>query len=272
MISIISAVHNQLGMNKLFVEKLKKYTKNKYELIIIDNNSTDGSREFFREHADIVIENDGNFSYPYCQNQGIAKAKYDKLAFFNNDIIVSPGWDEKILEVQKKHDVGVVSFASIDRMETNKITSKTRNRWKRIKYPFLLLGTGKRNLQFMHWLMYGNWEKFTQKRFEKFGYDILEGVAGSCVLVDRETLDKIGLWDERIQAADFDIYCRLKKRLLEHQDVKSAFVALGIYFHHYTRLTLKAGYTPFTDLDNHITFEQKWGEEGQQLLKGVDFG
>lgn len=271
MISIISAVHNQLGMNKLYVEKLKEYTKNKYELIIIDNNSTDGSREFFKKHADVVIENSENFSYPYCQNQGIAKAKYNKLAFFNNDIIVSPGWDEKILEVQKQHNIAVVSFASIDRLESQQITSKVRNRWKRIKYPLLLLGTGKKNLAFMHKLMYGNWEKYTQNRFDKFGYDIMEGVAGSAVMVDRDVLDKIGLWDERIQAADFDIFCRLKERINEHGDVKSAYVALGIYFHHYTRLTLKAGYTPFTDLKNHITFEEKWGDKAKELMKGVDF-
>ena len=51
MISIVTAVHNQIGMNRLFYETLKRNTRNVYELIIIDNNSTDGSREFFREHA-----------------------------------------------------------------------------------------------------------------------------------------------------------------------------------------------------------------------------
>lgn len=63
MISIVTAVHNQIGMNRLFYETLKRNTRNVYELIIIDNNSTDGSREFFREHADTVIENPGNYSY-----------------------------------------------------------------------------------------------------------------------------------------------------------------------------------------------------------------
>ena len=83
MISIVTAVHNQIGMNRLFYETLKRNTRNVYELIIIDNNSTDGSREFFREHADTVIENPGNYSYPYCQNQGIAAARYDYLVFLN---------------------------------------------------------------------------------------------------------------------------------------------------------------------------------------------
>ena len=41
MISIITAVHNQLAMNKLFVESLHKYSTMPFELIIIDNASSD---------------------------------------------------------------------------------------------------------------------------------------------------------------------------------------------------------------------------------------
>lgn len=46
MISIVTAVHNQIGMNRLFYETLKRNTRNVYELIIIDNNSTDGRANF----------------------------------------------------------------------------------------------------------------------------------------------------------------------------------------------------------------------------------
>jgi glycosyltransferase involved in cell wall biosynthesis len=92
MISIITAVFNQRGMNQLFYEKLVEYTENPFELIIIDNNSTDGSREYFENKKFVkLIKNDGNYSYPFCQNQGIKAAKYDYLAFLNNDIIVCPG-------------------------------------------------------------------------------------------------------------------------------------------------------------------------------------
>ncbi|MEP6952168.1 MAG: glycosyltransferase [Ginsengibacter sp.] len=58
MISILTSVHNQLDMNKLFYETLKKNTSLPFELIVIDNNSTDGSREFFKEKPDILITND----------------------------------------------------------------------------------------------------------------------------------------------------------------------------------------------------------------------
>lgn len=49
MISIITAIHNQLEVNKIFYNSLKKSTFNSFELIILDNNSTDGSSDYFAE-------------------------------------------------------------------------------------------------------------------------------------------------------------------------------------------------------------------------------
>ncbi|MDD2962187.1 MAG: glycosyltransferase [Muribaculaceae bacterium] len=72
MITIITAIYNQLPMNKLYWEYLNRYTTVPYELIIVDNGSTDGSLEFFQNlekyYPVTVIANDGNYSYPYCQN------------------------------------------------------------------------------------------------------------------------------------------------------------------------------------------------------------
>jgi GT2 family glycosyltransferase len=102
MISIIIAIHNQLEMNEIFWGNLKKYTHYPFELIIIDNHSSDGSKEFFIEKGATVIANQANYSYPYTQNQGIKIASNDILAFLNNDIIFSPNWDQKILDSMEK--------------------------------------------------------------------------------------------------------------------------------------------------------------------------
>jgi glycosyltransferase involved in cell wall biosynthesis len=61
MISIITAVHNQLAMNKLFMQSLRKYSAMDFELIIIDNASTDGSADFFEAAGAKVIRNDQTF-------------------------------------------------------------------------------------------------------------------------------------------------------------------------------------------------------------------
>lgn len=261
MLSIIAAVRNQLGMNKIFVQALREYTHNPYELIIIDNNSTDGSKRFFEDNGAIIISNESNYSYPYCQNQGIRKAAYNHLVFFNNDIIVSPNWDVHLLKVLGQNGYDVVSFASPDRCATLRETRRQSRYWKRIKYPLLkIFNQSEFSLRWMFRLRYRNWSLFCEKMFKKYGYKMSEGFSGSVIAMNRTGLEKIGAWDERIQEADFDLYMRSKKRNREYGDLQPLSIISGVYIHHFGRLTLKAPKKPvvFSDIKNLISFESKW--------------
>lgn len=271
MLSIITSIHNQIGMNKLFYETLVRETTLPFELIVIDNNSTDGSRDYFRDKA-ILIENDANYTYSYCQNKGIQKSKYDNLVFLNNDLLVSKGWDERILDILSQNPLlEVVSFATNDRIETPLATKKLSRRWKRIKYPILkVFGAHYFVLKLMRDLMYGNFEKYTEQRFKEFGNQLMEGFSGSAILFKRTAVEKIGFWDEKIYAADFDIYCRTKERNIEYADILPIQIALGIYFHHYQRLTLKSKPIPFKDFGNIISLEEKWNGKEQKYLESID--
>jgi len=261
MISIITAVHNQLDMNKIFVQTLREYTCNPYELIIIDNNSTDGSKEFFEANGAVVISNNSNYSYPYCQNQGIRKATYNNLVFLNNDIIVSPGWDVHLLKVLERGEYNVVSFASPDRCATLRETKRQGRRWNWIKSIVLkVFNQSELTLRWMFKLRYRNWESFCRKMFKKYGYEMSEGFSGSAIAMNRAGLEKIGAWDERLQEADFDLYMRSKKRNREYGDLQPLSIISGVYIHHFGRLTLKARKKPvvFSDIKNLIPFESKW--------------
>ena len=115
-------------------------------------------------------------------------------------------------------------------------------------------------------LMYGNWEKFNQQRYQKYCTDVIEGFLGNSVIMKRSALDKVGLWDERLQAADWDLYLRSKKRSLEHGDIKPVHVALGVFNHHFIRLTVGAKPPLFVDAANIIPLKQKWTEEERATL------
>ena len=133
MISIITAVHNGLVVNKIFLAALKKYTHYPFELIIIDNASTDGSGNYFINNGAKVIRNELNYSYPHSQNQGIAEVKYDWIAFLNNDVIVCPDWDKILIESMQYHKLDVATCCGNDRLETVKATHTIGRRWKPIK-------------------------------------------------------------------------------------------------------------------------------------------
>lgn len=255
-------------MNQIFLSYLQRYTTSEFELIIIDNGSTDGSTEFFRASGAKVIQNKGNYSYPYCQNQGIAAAKYKTYAFLNNDIIVPPAWDKKLLSIMEANDLEVITPAGIERLETIEATKQIQRRWKRIKNPIrFLFGINKTTLNLMFRLMYSDWEKFNAQRYERFGTNVLEGFVGNSVIMKESAIQKVGLWDERIQAADFDLYMRVKKRSMELGDIKPMCIALGVFHHHYIRLTLRSKPPRFTDADKLITLEAKWGNDKEIYLK-----
>ena len=271
MISIITAVHNQLAVNKIFYDTLRRHSRLPFELIIVDNGSTDGSREFFKSVGAHVISNDGNYSYPYCQNQGIRAAHHDVLAFLNNDIIVPPGWDENILAVMERHQLEVVTSCGIECLETAALTRQFKRRWKLIKNIIGLFSRSESALRLMHRLMYGDWEKFAQRRLKTHAHSIREGFVGNTVVIKRSAFDKIGLWDERIMGADFDLFLRCQKRHQENGDIKPVHIAFGIFVHHFIRMTVKSRRPVFKDAARLISLQEKWGIQKvltcQNLLK-----
>ncbi len=269
-LSIITAVHNQLAINRWYVEHLQRNTRLPYELIVIDNASTDGSAEFFESVGAKVIRNDANYSYPYTQNQGIAAAQGEWCAFLNNDIVVSPDWDRRLLASAERNGLDALTVCGIERIETPQATRELRQRWKRASLPVRLFGAQQPWLKLALRWMYGNWEEFNRDRAQRFEGRVLEGYVGNSVLMNRRGLERIGLWDERIQAADADLYLRAKKRAVEHGDVRPLHIALDVFVHHYIRVTMRSNPPAFADAGRLIPMNTKWSSQEAEALNRIE--
>lgn len=268
MLSIITAIHNQLPVNQLFWENLKRYTASPFELIIIDNASTDGSAEFFESVGAQVIRNLVNYSYPVSQNQGLAIARGDWLGFLNNDIVVSPDWDRHLIENMTANGLEVATCCGVEQLETLQATQRIKRRWKRIKGVCSLLGITPFSLRLMHrWMYHGDWKIFCAERYRAFRLKAAEGFVGNTVMMTRSALEKLGPWDETMQGADFDLYLRSKKRALEQGDIRPVHIALDTFNHHFVRLTVKAKPPRFADAENLARLEDKWTEQELKWLK-----
>lgn len=53
--SIVILSYNTLSYTKLCIESIRAYTKKSYEIIVVDNASTDGSLEWLKEQPDIKL-------------------------------------------------------------------------------------------------------------------------------------------------------------------------------------------------------------------------
>ncbi|MRS01652.1 glycosyltransferase [bacterium] len=95
-VSIIIPLFNQLTYTKQCLEALACSTGTTipYEVILVDNGSTDGTRDFLSSiNSTIrVLSNPSNLGFAKACNQGAAVADGEYLVFLNNDTIPQSGW------------------------------------------------------------------------------------------------------------------------------------------------------------------------------------
>ncbi len=112
--SVIALALNNLEYTKKCVDRLYKNTTEDFELIIVDNGSSDGTREWLErksEELDNVkpIYNEKNLGFAKGCNQAAAKAESEFLVFLNNDAEPEAGWlDAALKRFESDESIGVV--------------------------------------------------------------------------------------------------------------------------------------------------------------------
>ena len=266
MLSIIVAIHNQLGHNQLFLEGIQRYTTGPYEVIVIDNHSTDGSAEFFESNGCRVIRNDRNLCYPESMNLGSDAASGEFLCHINNDLYVAPNWNGFLIEAMERHRLDAASPLGLEMMPTAALTDWMQGRWAAIGQGRLSSGKGIDQLRTMIQAMYGDWERYCREAHRAFAGTMFEGIVGSCVMIRRSTYDALGGLDERIQSADWDLYYTLRKREQVVGDMKRCMVVGASFVHHFIRATMKSKREPFACTHERLTIDRKWSQSEQTEL------
>jgi len=101
-------VFNQLEMTQECLWSIRNNTGRDVEIIIIDNGSVPSFAEdiLLKRAYDIsIIRNEENLGFPVAVNQGIRAAKGDVIVLLNNDVIVTPGWAERLVKWLNKYDI-----------------------------------------------------------------------------------------------------------------------------------------------------------------------
>ena len=111
--SIIVPCWNQVVFTRQCVAALRQHTRDPWELIVIDNGSTDGTGHYLAGVRDMssvpvtVISNATNLGFPAAINQGL-RVRGEYLVLLNNDVVVVDGWlDQLVALVNAKADLVV---------------------------------------------------------------------------------------------------------------------------------------------------------------------
>jgi len=196
--SIIVLCYNSLEeTTRPCLESIVKNTPaGEYELIIVDNASSDRTpeylQEFVRQHTNVQLQlNNVNKGYAGGNNDGIALASGEYIVLLNNDTLVPAGWLDKLLYLFHNHPkIGLIgpvtnSAGNEQRIELDRLNEKN---YEAISGEYI-----KRQA--------GVWFET-----EKLGF--------FCVAIRRSVVEKIGVLDEKFGIGMFedDDYCvRAKK-------------------------------------------------------------
>lgn len=217
--SLIVITHNQLYYTRLCLESLLATTDAPFELLLIDNASTDGTGAYFlsleknKQHLSTALKglylclNPENKGFAGAVNQGLRQAKGQVLGVLNNDLLFTPQWLSRLLDEMKKNNcsaLGPVCNAVEDVIQLPQL----------VKTPYIDV---KSMLQYI------------EKPPLPLQYHLADWIAGFCLLIHRDVVNKIGYFDEQfgLGFCEDEDYCYRARK---------AGLSVGystVFIHHY---------------------------------------
>lgn len=110
MVSVIITTKNRIELLKNAVKSVQNQTYKNIELIVVDDSSSDGTKEWCKNQSFKYIRIEGKESKGgnYARNIGIKNSKGEYVAFLDDDDLWLPEKIEKQIELIKNKDCGIV--------------------------------------------------------------------------------------------------------------------------------------------------------------------
>ncbi len=245
-VSVIVLTYNNLAFTEACLFSLEAYSDYRnLELIVVDNASSDGSREWLSDwaaqpsaagHARHLVLNDANLGFSAGNNVGLRAATGEVLVLLNNDTYVTPGWVRGLCNhLRADRSLGLVGPV------TNNIGNEARIQITYADMPGMIRAAG------------------TWTRSRPGALTPMRTAAFFCVAMRREVYEQVGDMDE-----DFGV------GFFEDDDYSRRVEALGlgiacaddVFVHHHLSASfdaLKADTKQELFERNRAIYEAKWG-------------
>jgi GT2 family glycosyltransferase len=188
---VFIVVINYNGYNDTIecLESVKKLNYSSYEVLIVDNGSTDGSNRILKSAFPEItlIETGRNLGFAGGSNAGIRHALAERaecIILLNNDTVVDPEFARELVEVSKRNKKGGIFCSKVYFFDKRDVISYAGG-------------------NFNPWLGWGRHRGGGMR--DEGQFDKVEETARPCgcsLMVTKEFCEKVGLLDE-----DFFCYC-----------------------------------------------------------------
>ena len=246
MVSIIVLTYNNLEFNKNCIHSILNQTAYaNYELIIVDNQSTDGTVEYLHELQQLylpnvtIILNDRNSGFAGGNNIGIQAAKGDYIILLNNDTVVTRGW----LTSMVKHLANNPKYGMC-----NPVTNSIGNESKiMVHYS---------NKQQLACVAYAYTAEHMSEEYKE-----VDRLPLFATMIKREVIEKAGLLDESYKIGMFEDDDYTERVLHAGYDI---VIVEDAFIHHVNNASFKKlddkRYKKIFE-ENKEIFENKWGKK-----------
>ena len=187
LVSIVIVNKNRELLLRKCLQSIFKQSYKNYEVIVIDNASTDNSVEMIKNNfpdVKIIVCNKNLF---YCEgyNLGISEARGDYILCINNDVILDSNFLLHAIKGFSKHNkVGQVTGKIVNPV-TGKIDSTGQ-----------FLSLSRRAIE----------RGYRRKAKYNYPEGLVWGCPGSCVLYSRKMLEEIKLKDKEYFDSSYKVY------------------------------------------------------------------
>jgi GT2 family glycosyltransferase len=179
-----------------------QYTR---EFIVADNHSEDGTVDMLRRDfpSVLVIENDENAGFAKPMNQAMRSSQGRFLLLLNPDTLIPPQAVDTLVKFLEEHPEAGICGPKV--LNEDGTLQKPCKRGEPTPLAVISYFTRLDRL-FPHQKLFGG---YLLGYLDEDEINQVEGVSGSCMLIRREVIDKIGYLDERFFAYQEDAdFCR----------------------------------------------------------------
>lgn len=214
---VIANKDHKEDLKRCITSILEKSTYENYEIIVVENNST--QQEIFDYYEELkenekirVLTYEGEFNYSAVNNLGAANANGEYILLLNNDTqVITVNWMEELLMYAQREDVGAVG-------------AKLYYADKTIQHAGVVLGLGAHRT--------AGHSHYKQHR-DNLGYmgrlcyaQNVSAVTGACLLVKKALFEEAGRLDESFAVSLNDVDFCLKLREKGYLNVFTPFAEL----------------------------------------------
>jgi len=240
-VSIIIPVYNKVEYTRRCIEALVENTRGvKYEIILVDNGSSDGTAEFLATLPSQVhiVNNEINMGFAQGCNLGAAAARAPHILLLNNDTEPLSGWFEPLAEVLNS-DPSVAAVGS-------KLLFPDRT----IQHAGVVILDDRQlpDPMVARHIYYKKPSDFAEANVPR----IYQALTAACLLIRKELFDQVGGFDEEYWNGYEDVDLCFK---LQEKNWRLVYQPQSVLIHHES----KSGQERFSRTRENIDrLHRKW--------------